>query len=364
MRNTIASRLAVAVTAAVTTLGTVGLMPPPAWARTAPDALLNLPADSVVHASQLQSRLDIEVIDPSAYVCSPSSPIRDWLTASKADWTPVDHNLAGLAQQLVLLDTVLFPNDAGTGFGPFTTQVTHTFRDLGKFWDIDPSKIRLLPLRSTMLTDRAKLTRVFTVGWGFPEPVSASLADQMATLMDTDKFQHGRHPGFTFNAFAIGGLEVPGAGTVPPEIVMGDGVLAGMQAVGLGDVAPQAILAHEYGHHVQFQRGLFNSDLTGPEASRRTELMADSFAAYYLTHARGATMQWKRVQQFVEVFAQLGDCSFAGNTHHGTPNQRLHAAEWGYGVANDAQKQGQVLSTLTFASLFEKQLPILVAPDA
>jgi hypothetical protein len=215
-----------------------------------------------------------------------------------------------------------------------------------------------------MLTDRARLTRVFTIGWGFPEPVSASLADQMATLMDTDKFQHGRHPGFTFNAFAIGGLEVPGVGTVPPEIVMGDGVLAGMQAVGLGDVAPQAILAHEYGHHVQFQRDLFNSDLTGPEASRRTELMADAFAAYYLTHPRGATMQWKRVQQFVQVFGQLGDCGFAGDSHHGTPNQRLHSAEWGYGVANDAQKQGHVLPTLTFAAEFEQQLPILVAPDA
>ena len=33
----------------------------------------------------------------------------------------------------------------------------------------------------------------------------------------------------------------------------------------------------EFGHHVQFEDGLFNSPLTGAEATRRTELMADAF---------------------------------------------------------------------------------------
>jgi predicted metalloprotease len=151
---------------------------------------------------------------------------------------------------------------------------------------------------------------------------------------------------------------------VPPEIVMGDGVLAGFKAVGVGDVAGQAILAHEYGHHIQFQRNLTQSTLTGPEASRRLELMADAFSSYYLTHARGATMQWKRVQQFVQVFYQLGDCLFTVANHHGTPNQRLRSAEWGYSVANDAHTQGHILPSLTFAALFEQKLPQLVAPDA
>ncbi|MGC4940496.1 hypothetical protein [Kribbella sp. DT2] len=38
------------------------------------------------------------------------------------------------------------------------------------------------------------------------------------------------------------------------------------------------------GHHIQYEDGLFDSTLPAPEATRRTELMADSFSAYFLTH--------------------------------------------------------------------------------
>ncbi|MEV4756258.1 hypothetical protein AB0J86_14250 [Micromonospora sp. NPDC049559] len=48
-------------------------------------------------------------------------------------------------------------------------------------------------------------------------------------------------------------------------------------AIGLGEVAPQAVIAHEYGHLIQAAGNLFGSDLPGPEASRRLEMMADRF---------------------------------------------------------------------------------------
>ncbi|WP_394613288.1 hypothetical protein JNUCC0626_25485 [Lentzea sp. JNUCC 0626] len=361
MRTSIARRLAVAAT----TLA-LGLAAVPAGAQAAPaeSSFAGIPASVVAQADELVQRLGAEAIDPADYVCSTSTPLRDWLAAQKSDWAPTDQGLVDFVSQLPLLDTVLFPDEASSTFGPFTHQITKTFRDLGKFWDVDPRQIRLRALRSTMLLDTARLTRVFTVGFGFDAATSAGLAANVVQLVDVDRFDHGRHPAFTFNAFALDTAEIPGVGKLPPQIVLGDGVLAGFQAVGLSDVAPQAILAHEYAHHVQYQRNLFTTDLTGPEASRRTELMADGFAAYYLTHARGANMQWKRVQRFVQVFSQLGDCKFDAPAHHGTPNQRVRAAEWGYGVADGARKQGHVMPTLFLARLFEKQLPLLVAPDA
>ncbi|UOQ68724.1 hypothetical protein [Hymenobacter volaticus] len=88
--------------------------------------------------------------------------------------------------------------------------------------------------------------------------------------------------------------------------------------------------------------------------------MADAYSAYYLSHARGAAMQWKRVQQFLQVFVNIGDCAFNSTGHHGTPTQRLAAAQWGYELANNAQKQGHILSTQEFARLFELELARLV----
>ena len=102
-------------------------------------------------------------------------------------------------------------------------------------------------------------------------------------------------------------------------------------------------------------------DGDGPEATRRTELMADAYSAYYLSHARGAAMQWKRVQQFLQVFFNIGDCSFTSDGHHGTPAQRIAAANWGYNLANNAQKQGHIMTSQEFAALFEVQLPKLVS---
>ncbi|MFG2559274.1 hypothetical protein [Streptomyces sp. NPDC048496] len=111
---------------------------------------------------------------------------------------------------------------------------------------------------------------------------------------------------------------------------MGDGILEALKAVGLRDTAPRAILAHEFGHHVQYEDNLFaNTTLTGPEATRRTELMADAFGTYFLTHSRGEALNTKRVLGSAQSFYEVGDCGFTNPGHHGTPNQRLAASSWG-----------------------------------
>lgn len=142
--------------------------------------------------------------------------------------------------------------------------------------------------------------------------------------------------------------------------MLGDGLLEGMNAIGFGDVAPQAIEAHEYGHHIQFQLQLNTGEISA-EASRRSELMADAFAGYYLSHARGASMQWKRVTQFLQVFFNIGDCGVTSTSHHGTPAQRMAAAGWGYLVAEQAKKQGHILPAAEFAARFDARLPLIIS---
>jgi len=50
--------------------------------------------------------------------------------------------------------------------------------------------------------------------------------------------------------------------------------------------------------------------------------------------------------------------------HHGTPNQRLAAAQFGFDVADQYQKQGHILTSQEFYELFMKVYPTIVAPDA
>lgn len=314
----------------------------------------------------------LQAIDPTQYECSSAvPPVVQAVTAGIESWT-LEQRIVALYVQLfdiVMVDAVYLPQVGPSTFGAegdFTLRTTHTYRDLRRFWDIRSDDIQLVPAHGKMLLDRSRVTRVFTLLYGLPEAVSATTADFIATVTNSAALRYGDHPIFTFNAYAYSGEgeEIPGVGAVPDKIVLGDGVLDGFASVGLGDVTPQAILAHEFGHHIQYEQGLFDSPLTGPEATRRTELMADAFGSYFLTHARGATMQWKRVQLFGQTFYQVGDCGFTANGHHGTPNQRLRTALWAYGVANDARPEGHILPSLTFAEKFEQGLPQLVAPDA
>ena len=60
----------------------------------------------------------------------------------------------------------------------------------------------------------------------------------------------------------------------------------------------------------------------------------------------------------------IGDCAFDDVGHHGTPNQRLRAADWGHDIAVRSWPPTRVLPSPTFARLFERKLPALVAPDA
>ncbi|MFF2410463.1 hypothetical protein [Streptomyces sp. NPDC058092] len=255
--------------------------------------------------------------------------------------------------------------------GEYTQKLTAEMKNLKRFWDIDSAGIQLVPMHGAdVLSSPERLARVLSVMYGnpieeAPREWALGLAELFIELIDSEPvLQGGANPMFTFNAFAYSEKDDPQPLGISDRIVMGDGILQGMSAVDLGDVAPKGILGHEFAHHVQFQKNLFESDLTGPEATRRTELMADAFGTYYLTHARGESLNATRLLKSEKSFYQVGDCSFTSSGHHGTPNQRLASSSWAAGVANDASNQGHILPSLKFDELFEAKLPDLVKPDA
>jgi hypothetical protein len=73
-------------------------------------------------------------------------------------------------------------------------------------------------------------------------------------------------------------------------------------------------------------------------------------------------MNRKRVEQFLQVFFQIGDCGFTSDGHHGTPIQRMRAARFGFQVAATAQKQGHILGSEAFHTLFRAAYVGFVTP--
>ncbi|MFI5735092.1 hypothetical protein ACIA49_33575 [Kribbella sp. NPDC051587] len=322
-----------------------------------------------IELSPVQRAL-IDVIDPHDYQCTPTE-MTTWVQSQLHGWTVEDQlflygatlqNLAGYASMVVSPDTA-------PSYGPhgeFTKPITKTFGRLRAFWDIKSDDIHLLPMHGSIMTDRSALYTTFRTIFGRDETTSSRFADTYSNWAKGLIARLGDAPLLTLNAFAFSGVgdSNPGLAALPDAIVMGDGIQQAFTALGLGDVSPQSVLAHEFGHHIQYEDGLFSSPLTGAEASRRTELMADAFAAYFLAHARGAALQWHRVQTFVRVFHSIGDCGFTDPGHHGTPDQRTRSAVWAYGLVITAPNRGHIMPSRTFAALFDAVLPVLVAPDA
>ena len=299
--------------------------------------------------------------------CNSATPIRQWLGGELADWTEDATFFASVTGILdfPFLYTIYFENSGANQYfgvkGEYSQRINKTFKDLKRFWNIESNGMIIVGMHGNVLQDRNKIIQIDKLVYGDSQETAEFWADFILTMVqDFPQYRQGNHPIFTFNAFAMPRtiLQAP-IGIIPNKIAMGDGIMDGYTKIGFGDVAPQAILAHEFGHQVQFQLQLFENP-NSAEASRNNELMADAYSAYYLSHSRGASMQWKRVQQFLQVFFNIGDCSFNSNTHHGTPAERMAAAKWGYSIAEKAQKQGHILSSQQFAIMFRAQLPLIV----
>lgn len=300
------------------------------------------------------------VINPDDYQCGPTI-LNDYITKSIQNWTNDDFLLFAYFGSLSFDYAYVYANtDGGQYFGSngqFTNVTNRTYKSLLRFWNI-PTDILLRDAHGNIYDDVAKTKSVLLL-YGYPDSDATYIATLLKTAFGSAAFMNYKHPLLTFNAFASPADPFFGTGK---KIVMGDGLQEAYEDLGYSDVATQLILAHEYGHQVQFAKNVdFGSS---PEGTRRTELMADAFSAYFLTHKRGAAMNWKRIQQCLVVSYSIGDCSFNSYNHHGTPNQRMKSSTFGYNLASDAQKQGKILSSEEFITLFDAVLPGILAPDA
>jgi hypothetical protein len=98
------------------------------------------------------------------------------------------------------------------------------------------------------------------------------------------------------------------------------------------DAAIGCTCAHEFGHIVQYKRGLQPILMRGQNTVRRVELHADFLAGYF-----SGTRKMKRSDFPAAVFAttqyRVGDDDFASPTHHGTSEERAAAIVRGFEVA-------------------------------
>lgn len=346
-------------------------------------AFAKLPANWAAKREATAKKLGLEdhdwrgtaqgAINPSDYECS-TTKLDGWLDGELAG---IDRSVLRLlsdasAFDVPTYDALVFGKESSSNTfgvtGDDTNPLNHAMKKLRGFWDIDGSSIQLIPMHGSMMTNPTRVSRVYEVAFGLSKADADEVANAVVELVKSQSgLRGGDNPIFTFNAFAYdptGDQEALDLG-ITKRIVMGDGVLAGLDGVGLTDkAAAEAVLAHEYGHQVQYAKGLFESPLTGPEATRRTELMADALGTYAMVHSRGLAVNAKRTLQVNQSFYQVGDCSYTSDGHHGTPNQRLRASQWAVSVVDSNKKQGHKLTALQFDALFEKALPSFVAPGA
>jgi len=248
-------------------------------------------------------------------------------------------------------------------------QIQKTFRDLRRFWDIQSDDIQLMAMHGDVLLDANAIARTLTtmVATGEADPMTpAEIEEEATTVADFMQTQGDFYdnPLWTLNAFAFSseGETDPFISSLPDKLIMGDGILEAYDAIGLGDVGPRVIMAHEFGHHVQYELGVFDTGPTDPaEATRRTELMADAMAAYFGTHKQGLALNRKRVADALLSFYTVGDCEFDNPGHHGTPLQRQRAADWGADLAAAAKPRSYILPSASFVELFDAALPHIVS---
>ncbi len=95
-----------------------------------------------------------------------------------------------------------------------------------------------------------------------------------------------------------------------------------------GDIVNAMILAHEYGHQLQYIFGLPSK----PEnTARPNELEADGFAGYYLRKPTGYNKtNFSEIAAAYNFAYAIGDNSTSDPDHHGTPAQRRSAVRLGF----------------------------------
>ena len=112
----------------------------------------------------------------------------------------------------------------------------------------------------------------------------------------------------------------------------------------VGDFSVAYIVAHEYGHEIQDELGLFQR-YGGQLPTMAFELQADCYAGTWANSAYEENrLEDGDVQEALDAALAVGDFDAGNPSHHGTPEQR--AAAWNSGFeAGDPSACDQYLQT-------------------
>lgn len=268
--------------------------------------------------------------------CPTDGPVFQLLADELAQWTSEQRSdvfyLSNLATAYALS-----PLNTSTDYGPdgeYTSLNTRGMQTLVGFWAIPGWKIRNVPWHGDPVFDLAKMTALFRQA-GYEDTVAAQLAEQTVATATTVPDLAPDSLVLTFNSYAI-----PEDPRTPPTILTGDGVPNAYTRAGYdASVVVPLVLAHEFGHHVQF-----NTWDIAPHNGMSLEMEADAFSGYYLAHARGGQLTgWDR-KEAVRAYGEIGDCYGS----HGTPEQRSASGKWGEGQALFTGNKTAVLAPATF----------------
>jgi hypothetical protein len=137
------------------------------------------------------------------------------------------------------------------------------------------------------------------------------------------------------NAFALNKEIVPGRqGTV----LFGSTLFSQIMNRDPTGIIVIQVAAHEFGHIAQYASGQIEAIQGGVPTKRRIKLHADFLSGFFLglrklDHPEASL--WKTGEQIWE----LGDLGFNNPEHHGTPEERVAAAEAGFTVSYKEHRQ-------------------------
>lgn len=221
--------------------------------------------------------------------------------------------------------------------GEYTGHVLKVQRDLERFWDTD-MEIEVLGQHSGTLNSTQGMLEIL---WRTIADVEnkEDLLPEVNKYMEQNSLSNNlpENPLFSSEAYS----------NFRDQIIIGDGLVRMFSDTGIDPkIVWTGILSHEWAHQIQIN---YFPEFEPPfgyssAETRIVELEADFMAGYYMTHKRGATYNWKRVEQFFLLFYQAGDCAFEDELHHGTPQERMAATRAGYELAASAHKKGKILS--------------------
>lgn len=141
------------------------------------------------------------------------------------------------------------------------------------------------------------------------------------------------------NAFATTvGTDIPGTwGTVGFGALLFDREMNRHDRTGSTVVA---IVAHEFAHIWAMRTGAIQKINEGQPTVKRSELHADYLAGFFLGVRKRAAPSLS-LQSAGDLFYRLGDYNTHTKSHHGTPDERVAAAEQGFKVAYVEQRNAQ-----------------------